>query len=641
MESAEKMLTFYNHLENIYDLKSRQYIKKNIERDINKSLDELNELDKWISDSRKGRIPLWKDELQERVVDLKNQVSSLDKPFRLFVIGTGKAGKSSVLNALIGQPVAAINFVAKTWKIDVFSDSEEKTAVIKYADGSESLYDIDSARKIVDSEERKAKDALKKVKQELLKIHRNKELIGAARRDAEKAIQRQYGYQTKIVEVEWPVSGSTILKKFTLVDTPGTDQKLAHRSVKNNEEDYFKKANGILWVIPEDMIAGNESHEAVLSLEKEYGRKIDSTIAIINKMDLVRKKDPEHGVTKILDESKRLYGKHFRAILPFEADNAYKAICSKDNIGMEKSGLTDLLKAIRDDFFISSSKQQIIDIQDNIDISKKNIRDITKNITAELDNKEKEYIRRKDSWKDIINDSKNQSIHELENLLSHTFSRIKKNAKYYEEKLYTLNEDERRSFAKENILEFDHFNQDINDFFNRMNKNIQLLIRINKNKMLFLEYENLPIYMQDESIIDSVIDLNEVINLDKKTPNNSNSIIFATLLGSISLSKVGSIFKETSHFFQKLIGNNPADKIIKEYQSILGGIQEKIIIDITDKYNVAEENLIKNEYNTFSIAYAPIEDISDITDKIISFQKSVDKISIKNISLVKIIKGES
>ena len=311
MNSAEKALTFYKKLKAVYDIESRRYTKNRLERSIHHSLDVLDRCNRWINDSRKGRIALWKEQLQELLVGLKMQSSALDKPFRLFIIGTGKAGKSSVLNALIGQKVAEVNFVAQTWKIDVFHDSENKNTTIKYADGTEELYSEEEAKNIVENEEKDAKKAEKQLKIELGKIRRNKDLIGKARKEAEQSLKRQYGYQTQIVEADWPVEGSNILKHFSLVDTPGTDQSLTHRNVKNNEIEYFRKANGILWVIPADKLSEENTHDNILSLEKKYGRKSEKTIAIINQMDKIRQKDPEHGIDKVMQEAKKIVWKTF------------------------------------------------------------------------------------------------------------------------------------------------------------------------------------------------------------------------------------------------------------------------------------------------------------------------------------------
>lgn len=103
MRAAEKSLRFYQHLKLVHDFESRRYTKAKLESKIDQAINTLKVCQHWINDSRKGKVPVWVEELRDSIVNLKFQIDSLDKPFRLFVIGTGKAGKSSVLNALIGQ----------------------------------------------------------------------------------------------------------------------------------------------------------------------------------------------------------------------------------------------------------------------------------------------------------------------------------------------------------------------------------------------------------------------------------------------------------------------------------------------------------------------------------------------------------
>ncbi len=44
----------------------------------------------------------------------------MEFPYMLYVIGMGKAGKSSLLNSLVGSKVADVGTLPKTWKTDFF-----------------------------------------------------------------------------------------------------------------------------------------------------------------------------------------------------------------------------------------------------------------------------------------------------------------------------------------------------------------------------------------------------------------------------------------------------------------------------------------------------------------------------------------
>mgnify|MGYP001015502329 CR=1 FL=1 len=54
-----------------------------------------------------------KSKVDSKLKDLKEQ------PVYVMIVGDGKRGKSTLLNALIGQNLAEVNFLPKTWRIDL------------------------------------------------------------------------------------------------------------------------------------------------------------------------------------------------------------------------------------------------------------------------------------------------------------------------------------------------------------------------------------------------------------------------------------------------------------------------------------------------------------------------------------------
>lgn len=652
MRAAEKSLRFYQHLKLVHDFESRRYTKAKLESKIDQAINTLKVCQHWINDSRKGKVPVWVEELRDSIVNLKFQIDSLDKPFRLFVIGTGKAGKSSVLNALIGQKVAEIDFVAKTWRIDVFYESHDSKVVIKYADGTSKIFEEEEAKSIIDEEEGKAKFAIKQVNRELLKLRRNKNLIGKARREAEISIQRHYGYQTNIIEVQWPVIGSSILQNFSLVDTPGTNQKLTHRNVRNSEEEYLKKANGILWIIPEDMIAGGKSYKAVVSMEKRYGRKFESAIAIINKMDLAREKDPIHGEEYIMQEASRLYGKHFRKILPFEAEKAYESVCKNDEKGMKDSGLTVLRQAIREEFFLTAREKQLDDIHDSIQDVKLSISDKINSIIQDLCDANKLYEDKRREWEDAIQSSEQDSIKKMQAIFDRTLQRIRRNATRYEDKIDSLEGEDRTKFINDEVLEYDILARDLENFRAALEADISLLLRIYKDKMRFIEYENLFSLLQNQGDGYDNINIVTELGIDEDLFSTFGEKFFLSgvlgisavvLLGPIGLAAAFLGPTPVGHtiirWFQKVTGNGIVDKIVKSYQNKFNEEQVKLKESIHKNYQEACKRLMDLEDTTFAQVYVPISELSDLKNSLNKFNQIVSDIEIEEIPLVNVIRG--
>lgn len=653
MKSAEKALRFYQHLINVHDDESRRYTKARLELKIDQSLRDLKKCREWIHNSQRGKVPVWIDELQHTVVDLKLQIDSLDKPFRLFVIGTGKAGKSSVLNALVGQAVAEVDFVAKTWKIDVFYGSDDKKVIIKYADGTSKTCDEKEAKDIVEKEEEHANSAIKQIKQEYRKIRRDKTLMGDAEREAEVAIKRKYGYQTQIIEAQWPVAGSSILRYFTLVDTPGINQELAHRNVKNTEKEYFEKANGILWIIPEDMIANKKAYEAITEMEKSYNRKFENSIAVINKMDLARKQDPVHGEEKILQEAKHLYGKQFRKIVSFEAELAYQSVCSHNEKGMLDSGLIALQQAIREEFFLTAREKQLEDIRDRIQSVKTDIGHRTNAIIQELDEAHKTYIDKYEACENAFQGAEEDSIKKMKSIFERTLKRIQRNAARYEDKIDSLKGEERKNFINEEVLEYDILVQDFEKFRMNLRTSLSLLLKFYKTKMIFVEYENLFALMQrkeDDRYED--IDIMAELGLDDETFSTTGGQVIlsgalgigaAMLLGPVGLA--AAIIGATSvghivvRFLKKITGNGIVDQITKAYKEQFDKEQIKLEESIHLNYSEAMKMLTDLEDRTFAEVYMRVSELSDFKDRLNRFSQSVSGITVENMPLFILLKG--
>ena len=71
----------------------------------------------------------------------------------LYMIGVGNAGKSSVLNSLVGSNVAEVATLPKTWKTDLFFKAEKennKSVKFLFRDNRpEQYYSTDEAKKVI------------------------------------------------------------------------------------------------------------------------------------------------------------------------------------------------------------------------------------------------------------------------------------------------------------------------------------------------------------------------------------------------------------------------------------------------------------------------------------------------------------
>ena len=161
------------------------------------------------------------DSFAEYSVQIKDLLDNMDDKFLLFVVGTGNYGKSTLINALMQQDLAPIDFRPKTWKIDVYylDEKNEQNVIIKLNDGQILNMSNEDAHKFIENEEKltdKHKKEYNNIKNEELKKCKTKK----ERDEMQEKLKKEYLYKSKVVEIRWPVKQNKFLKNILLVDTP-------------------------------------------------------------------------------------------------------------------------------------------------------------------------------------------------------------------------------------------------------------------------------------------------------------------------------------------------------------------------------------------------------------------------------------
>ena len=161
--------------------------------------------------------------------ELEQVLVQMDEQPRIMIIGEGKSGKSTLLNALAGKNVAEIDREPKTWCINVYhSNATREYAEFVYQDNSKEEYTIEKAKELADIVEQRTLDV--------------------------KAPVEIHWYYP---DLEWP------MQNVLLVDTPGFNQKRFNSSAKKDDDDvygielieddsfrkYYYKADLVLWCL--------------------------------------------------------------------------------------------------------------------------------------------------------------------------------------------------------------------------------------------------------------------------------------------------------------------------------------------------------------------------------------------------------
>lgn len=555
ISASDKAIRLFEKVRSEYDIKNIEYIKKNIMQKGN-DLEEISTQIKRIPYSleSKNLAPVVKY-IEEQVVQIKELANELDNPFLLFIMGMGKMGKSTLLNALVGQVVAEENFKPATWKIDVFygCENEEDEVEIYFNNGDIKKLNKETVQKILNEEENKTKESKQQVNEQF-KVKSKKLITIDEKEDLKKSLEKHFLYKSPITEARWPVKSNELLKNFRIVDTPGLVQNLLGET-KISINEYYHKADGVIWVLDANKISAQKSKELLEELNiylQEVGGRADNIVAVLNRIDNVRKSHGEEAVQKVCEEAKKIFGDIFCEIIPVSALEARKGIENNDEELIEKSGIKHLLWSI-DNLFLKKAK--------DIQIKRKRLgcvgicNDLSKELNEFTVSLLEDDEKRK-SIKKIFEEELEQRSKEYKSDIDAIVNKYREKVFYnidtYTEKLFDFQDtEERKTFIKENIFKPNILVYEINNYMENQNKILDRFIQYYAQQSTFREFKHL--------------------NTEKVFDQNQNRVVEYTPNISISGFDVGNISIASGIGISVI-----AAALLGPVGIILGGIAERL-----------------------------------------------------------------
>ena len=353
-------------------LRSLQAAARQAAAEVRRAADQVRALaDSTYAGSRSGQLAQELDAVAGGLVQLADD---LGRPFLLFVVGMGKFGKSTLINALLGQRVAAMDALPKTWKIDVFTHTlPEGVAEVRTYQGHVERLSVDEAVRLIAEEEWRRDQSEEKVWQ--LFRERARKLTSVTEKEIlRRELETLYLYRSPIVEVKWPVPPGGIAAHFDVVDTPGLWQERPERqrlpesaatdsqpfSLVSSEDlrSYYLQADGVLWMLDATKLAAGKPHELMSDLNSALNRVggvARNAVAVLNRIDLVRRNGGEEAVVRVVQQAHSLLSGLFRHVIPISAREALEAREAGDEERLRRSGLPDLLAVIDQEFRVGGA----------------------------------------------------------------------------------------------------------------------------------------------------------------------------------------------------------------------------------------------------------------------------------------------
>lgn len=216
----------------------------------------------------------------------------------LVVVGLFKRGKSSLINAIIGKPLAPVAVTPVTAIITLFEyDSERHYAVIHFKDGSAEEKQQEEASRYVNEDENPANEK-----------------------------------QVQVVSI---FDDAPVLRSVSLVDTPGIGSSFEHNTATTLQ--FIPKIDAALFLLSADMPVSRLDTDFL----KELRKTVPKIVFVMNKKDLLGESD----LKKLMRHNTATIAEIME--LPVEKINCIAVSAREHEQGNAESGISRLMEEIQ------------------------------------------------------------------------------------------------------------------------------------------------------------------------------------------------------------------------------------------------------------------------------------------------------
>jgi GTPase SAR1 family protein len=592
------------------------------------------------------------DKIEKAKIKIDDLSEDLDEPFLLSVVGVGSYGKSTLINGLLGQRVAEMDFQPKTWKIDVFYQSEEEKVEVKYKYGSTDRISKQEAEDLLEKEEQKRRDSRDKVYEEFKKRREDYDSL-EAKEELKEVLREKLLYKSKITEVRWPVESAELLENFQLVDTPGLVQKLLGE-VKMSVNEYYYKADGVLWMLSSETLASKQSREMMDKLEEDLKKvagseqNLDNAIAVLNKIDLLREDGGQEAVDKVYQEAQHKFGDLFKEIVPVSAKEALTGAENDDQDLIEQSGIQRLKESIRNRFF---TKGQRIRINSKVQGVKRVLQDLSQKLLDYSQRLREDEVQRKKLARNLkreLNKTENSCQQQVASIFESYTKRVKRNINLKAEQLFEIeSEEDRKDFVEEEIFNAQSFKRKFKRLQKDISESLKSMRDYYQDKSVFKKYKHLKqgrlTINNRQGVLTTTND--NIYNQDLGELKINFGIAFTTI-GGMVFGPIGAILGGIASYFglAKWAAKRwKLPKVKEQFREHLEDstteLEQKVMTNIEEQVTKIDKSITKVREESFANLHGDSEDIEEIFENISNLEELAKK-EIEELTARKIILGQ-
>jgi small GTP-binding protein len=241
-------------------------------------------------------------ELAELGQPLGRLREALDRPLVVTVMGEFNAGKSTFVNAFLGEEVAPMGVTPTTATVNLLKYGAERKGRVIYLDES------------------------------------TRELAWGDVAGFLKKLAGEEARRIRLVELLYPLE---VLQRINVVDTPGLNS--IHPEHEEVARRFIEEADAVIWLFSIDQAAKASEGEALGKIASQ-GRKI---LGVLNKID--RASDEERA--QIIRHVEQALGDWLETIVPVSAKTALTARRAGDTAALAASNYTTLDATLEERFF--------------------------------------------------------------------------------------------------------------------------------------------------------------------------------------------------------------------------------------------------------------------------------------------------